>query len=78
MGERNNILPFLPLGLNRVQSAVYIGVSPTKFDQMVRDGRMPKPKRIDVRRVWDRLKLEEAFAALPTEAEQNPLDEVLA
>jgi hypothetical protein len=31
---------------------------------MVSDGRMPKPKRIDGRTVWDRVKLDEAFAAL--------------
>jgi hypothetical protein len=31
---------------------------------MVADGRMPKPKRIDGRTVWDRIKLDEAFALL--------------
>jgi hypothetical protein len=36
----------------------------TKFDEMVEDGRMPKPKRIDGRVVWDRIKLDAAFAAL--------------
>ena len=34
---------------------------------MVADGRMPKPKRIDGRVVWDRLQLDSAFAALPDE-----------
>jgi hypothetical protein len=31
---------------------------------MVADGRMPKPVRINARTVWDRVKLDEAFAAL--------------
>jgi hypothetical protein len=53
-----------PRGLSRVQAAEYIGVGVTKFDEMVDDGRMPKPKRIDGRNVWDRMKLDEAFAAL--------------
>ena len=53
-----------PRGLSRVQAAEYIGVGVTKFDEMVMDGRMPKPKRIDGRTVWDRIKLDEAFAAL--------------
>ena len=57
-----------PRGLSRVQAAEYIGVGVTKFDQMVEDGRMPKPKRIDCRIVWDRIKLDEAFAALDDEA----------
>ena len=53
-----------PRGLSRVQAAEYIGVGVTKFDEMIVDGRMPKPKRIDSRTVWDRIKLDEAFAAL--------------
>ena len=31
---------------------MYVGVSPGKFDELVRDGRMPPPKRIG-RKVWD-------------------------
>jgi len=37
---------------------------------MVADGRMPKPKRIDGRVVWDRLQLDIAFAALPNEGSE--------
>jgi predicted DNA-binding transcriptional regulator AlpA len=58
-----------PRGLSRAQSAEYVGVGVTKFDEMVGDGRMPKPKRIDGRNVWDRVKLDEAFAALDDGAE---------
>jgi predicted DNA-binding transcriptional regulator AlpA len=66
-GRRKSVLPpsLPPRGLSRGKSAEYIGVSATKFDQMVADGRMPKPKRIDGRVVWDRLQLDTAFAALP-------------
>jgi hypothetical protein len=39
-------------------------VSPTLFDEMVADGRMPRPVRINARAVWDRIKLDEAFAGL--------------
>jgi predicted DNA-binding transcriptional regulator AlpA len=65
-----------PRGLKRVWAAAYIGVSPTKFDEMVDDGRMPKPKRIDGRTVWDRKALDDAFDALPDDAgaESNPWD----
>jgi predicted DNA-binding transcriptional regulator AlpA len=67
MRERANVLPesLPPRGLSRVQSAAYIGVSPSLFDAMVKDGRMPKPTRINTRAVWDRVKLDEAFAVLP-------------
>jgi predicted DNA-binding transcriptional regulator AlpA len=54
-----------PRGLSRKEAAFYVGVSPTLFDQMVKDGRMPSPKRINTRTVWDKRQLDEAFAALP-------------
>ena len=60
-------------GLSRPEAAEYIGVSPSKFDQMVKDGRMPKPKRIDGRNVWDRHQLDIAFAALPDENDRDDI-----
>lgn len=62
-----SLLKFLARGLSRVHSALYIGVSPSKFDEMVKDGRMPHAKRVDGRRVWDKRRLDEAFEALPDE-----------
>lgn len=58
-------LSLAPRGLSRDESAAYVGIGVTKFDQLVADGRMPKPKMIDGRRVWDRLRLDSCFAALP-------------
>jgi predicted DNA-binding transcriptional regulator AlpA len=52
-------------GLSRERAAAWVGVSATKFDEMVKDGRMPGPKVIDARIVWDRYRLDEAFEALP-------------
>ena len=63
-----------PRGLSRVQAAEYIGVGVTKFDEMVSDGRMPRPKRIDGRTVWDRIRLDEAFDALDNEAATSEWD----
>ena len=57
-------LSLAPRGLSRAQAAEYVGIGVTKFDEMVGDGRMPRPKRIDGRNVWDRIKLDEAFALL--------------
>ncbi len=54
-----------PRGLSREQAAAYVGVGTSLFDAMVRDGRMPQPKEINSRRVWDRLQLDAAFSALP-------------
>jgi hypothetical protein len=48
-------------GLSRLDAAVYVGVSPSKFDQLVDDGRMPGPRRIDGRKVWDVRELDLCF-----------------
>lgn len=66
----------LPRGLSRIEAAEYVGVSPTLFDQMVKDGRMPTPKEINSRVVWDRHGLDAAFDDLPDRG--NPLDGVAA
>lgn len=63
-----------PRGVNREQAAAYIGISPSLFDIMVKDGRMPRPKTINSRKVWDRQRLDEAFSALPDEESRNPWD----
>jgi hypothetical protein len=59
-----------------VQAAAYVGVSPSLFDMLVKDGRMPVPKRVNSRNVWDRLQLDGAFAALPSDDDPtNPWDD---
>lgn len=54
-----------------------MGVGATKFDEMVADGRMPRPKRVDGRVIWDRLRIEAAFTDLPEDKQVNPLDRML-
>jgi predicted DNA-binding transcriptional regulator AlpA len=63
-----------PRGLSRAQAASYVGVSPSLFDEMVKDGRMPQPKHINARVVWDKRLLDEAFEALPEGADQSTED----
>nr|WP_174800066.1 hypothetical protein [Methylobacterium currus] len=54
-----------PRGLSRIEAAAFVGVSPNLFDEMVRDGRMPQPKLVNARVIWDRIKVEAHFEALP-------------
>jgi predicted DNA-binding transcriptional regulator AlpA len=63
---RTNPLPpgILPRGLSRAQAACYVGVSTTKFDDLVADRQMPRPKRIGGRRVWDVRAIDAAFDRL--------------
>lgn len=66
-----------PRGVSRVDAAAYIGVSPSLFDMLVKDGRMPASKRINARTVWDRREVDAAFDALPgvESVKINPWDE---
>ncbi|HCX69028.1 helix-turn-helix transcriptional regulator [Parvibaculum sp.] len=52
-------------GLRREEAALYIGVSPSKFDDLVKDRRMPRPKLIDGCKTWDIWKLDIAYDELP-------------
>ncbi len=65
-----------PRGLCRAEAARWIGVGTTLFDEMVTDRRMPKPKIINSRRLWDRIELDAHFTDLPSE-NSNVLDNLL-
>jgi predicted DNA-binding transcriptional regulator AlpA len=54
-------------GLSRDEAAMYVGISAAKFDELIRDGRMPSPVKIDRRKVWDIRALDLAFDELSTE-----------
>ncbi len=71
--RRQDVLPrsLPPIGLAREIAAAYIDVSTTKFDQMVTDGRMPKPKKIDARRIWDRRQIDAALGALAVDDDDD-------
>lgn len=79
MSQRAEILPISlpPRGLSRVEAAAYIGISATLFDALVKDGRMPAPKRINNRKIWDRKKLDQSFELIPDgdTVDHNPWDE---
>lgn len=74
---KHHTIPFMPRGMNRREAAYYVGVSPSFFDDLVKDGRMPAPKRVNSRVLWDRMTLDDAFEALPDVDSQkvNPWDE---
>jgi predicted DNA-binding transcriptional regulator AlpA len=59
-------------GLRRDEAAQYLALSPSKFDELVHDGRMPKPIHIDRISVWDVRDLDRAFDALKDGPRRNP------
>jgi predicted DNA-binding transcriptional regulator AlpA len=75
MSKAGDALPssLPPRGLSREVAAAYIGVSPPTFDSLVREGKMPRPFEIGTRRIWDRVEIDVAFAALPRREESSNL-----
>ncbi|WP_245576811.1 helix-turn-helix transcriptional regulator [Kaistia adipata] len=51
-------------GLRREEAASYVGVGSSKFDQLVAEGKMPRPFRIDGCVIWDIRALDAAFDAI--------------
>jgi predicted DNA-binding transcriptional regulator AlpA len=57
-----------PRLISRDAAAAYVCVSPNTFDAMVKDGRMPHPKRLSDKRIaWDVRALDVAVDQLPAE-----------
>jgi predicted DNA-binding transcriptional regulator AlpA len=64
-----------PRLVTREAAAAYACVSPTTFDNMVRDGRMPPPKCLGERRfAWDVRALDAAVDSLPDKLTLAPDD----
>lgn len=55
-------------GLSRVEAALYLGISPSKFDELRKDGRVGPNRLIDGRKVWDVRELDLVFEAFPLES----------
>jgi hypothetical protein len=61
-------------GLSREEAANYLGISPSKFDQLRKDGRVDAARLIDGRKVWDIHALDRAFDALPHDGDEGDED----
>ncbi|MGU3538876.1 hypothetical protein [Methylobacterium sp. A54F] len=61
-----NLAPRL---VSREAAAAYVCISPNKFDELVRDGRMPRARRIDARKVWCVRELDAAADNLPLDGQ---------
>ena len=77
--HRLDVLPPLTRrGLNREEAAAYIDVSPNTFDNLVREGRMPKAVKLYNPNVWEVRAIDSAFDTLlgrPASPDQEPEDD---
>jgi hypothetical protein len=65
-------------GLSRVEAAMYIGISPSKFDELRKDGRIGPAKLLDGRKLFAIEMLDEFFDTLPDENHEKADDWTVA
>jgi predicted DNA-binding transcriptional regulator AlpA len=66
-----------PRGLSRSEAAAYVGLGTTFFDELVGEGKFPKPMKIGKRCIWDKVDLDGAFDSFKDSvapSERNPWD----
>ena len=61
------IRPIPRRGLSRTEAAIYLGISPSKFDRLRKNGRIGPAKVLDGRKLFAIEMLDEFFDALPDE-----------
>lgn len=64
----SDLFAYPPRFMGRSEAARYMGVGITTFDEMVNDGALPRPKRMKTKAVWDRVDLDLAATALPSDS----------
>jgi hypothetical protein len=63
-------------GLDENEAAIYLSLSPSFFRKLVGQRKMPRPRVVGERRIWDVEELDLAFKALPREGgESKPIFE---
>lgn len=70
------LFEYPPYAMKDREAARYVGVSVSKFRQLVNDGRMPKPRKIDRNSIWCRRDLEDAVDELANADEPNEWDSI--
>ncbi len=61
-------------GLSRIEAAMYLGISPSKFDELRKNRRIGPAKILDGRKLYAIEMLDEFFDALPLETDDAAED----
>ena len=70
----SSVRPIPRRGLSRVEAAIYLGISASKFDELRKDGRLGPAKILDGRKLFAIEMLDEFFEALPDETHESVED----
>ena len=66
---------YAPRAMRADRAAAYLGISKSKFLELVNWGRLPKPLKIDEITSWDRFDLDAAYESMKDQGERpNPIE----
>lgn len=71
-------IAYPPRAFRAERAAAYLAMGKSKFLELVDEGRLPRPVRIDGITTWDRLELDAAYEQMKreeTEQRRNPIEE---
>jgi excisionase family DNA binding protein len=78
MTDRKKPQSYPPRALRQDDAAAYLGMSRSKFLELVADGTLPKARRAHGLILWDRQELDFAFEEVwPTMQDGNTFDKVM-
>ena len=64
---RSRVRPIVRRGFSRLEAAAYVGISPSKFDELRKANRLAPAKTLDGRLIFTVERLDEFLDALPDE-----------
>lgn len=70
-------LAYPPRAMRADRAAAYLDISKSKFLELVGQGRLPRPVKIDGITSWDRFELDAAYESMKEQEQQrlNPIEE---
>jgi predicted DNA-binding transcriptional regulator AlpA len=65
----------IPLAVSRETAAQLLGISAGTFDKLVKTGKLPEPREVESRILWDSKEIEAAWRAMPRRGQPATVNE---
>ena len=76
MSRFDNLPPgIIPFAVSRDTGAALLGISGGTFDKLVRAGKLPEPREVESRILWDAKEIEAAWRAMPKRGQPSTSNE---
>jgi predicted DNA-binding transcriptional regulator AlpA len=65
----------VPFAVSRETAAELLGISSGTFDKLVKSGKLPEPREVESRILWDSAEIRAAWRAMPRRGQQPARNE---